>query len=171
MFAHLHLMLAIPLFMASMVVQDKDAEDDSWNELPSSTIEVRLKGELRTAARTEGRAVVELRAATVSAGETDIILDWQGSKAIHDELLWWSMPRHGDLSRVVQAEITGVLVFRSHREAKGMITPFEGLGEKTPVPVVLVDSLRVQLADQRTGQPTGPQHDRPRVYRVPPEER
>ena len=162
--------LVCSLFLSMMMVQDNAEKDDQWEGLPASTIAVRLKGELRTAARTEGRETVEVRAATVSAGGVDIILDWQDSKAIHDELLWWSTPRHGDANRIVQAEISGLLVFKPHRDARGMIRPFTGLGEDTPVPVVLVDSLRIQLAHRRTGRPDGQQHDRPRVYRVPSEE-
>jgi len=153
------------LLVLFVACQDRTDDDPSWDSLPASTIEVRLKGSLRTAARTEGREIVEVTAATVSSGGTDIILDWQDSEALHDELLWWSTPRHGDANRIVQAEITGLLVFKPYRHARGMIRPFEGLNEDTAVPVVLVDSLRVQLADRRTGRPKGQQHDRPTVYR------
>lgn len=158
-------MFACPFCLALIFSQEGDISDEEWDALPVGTIEVRLKGKLRTVARIEDRETMEVTEATVSVGDTEIILDWQHSNDIHDELRWWSMPRHADANRVVQAELTGKLVFKPSKEASGTMNSLPGLIEESKVPVLLLDSLRVRLVNWRTGRPEGRQPDRPRVYR------
>ena len=134
---------------------------------PHGSIVVHLRGRLSvtTAVEPGGRpqddAACELTSATVHAGGTVIELDWSRSDRIRDELLWWRLPRHGDL-RQVQAEVTGRMVFMPSRDLGGDRTVPAGVSGGTSVPVVIVESLEVQLVGL-DGKRRGPQHDRERA--------
>jgi hypothetical protein len=107
----------------------------------------------------------ELTNASVDAGGSVVNLDWNSCPAIRDALLWWRNLRHGDL-RVGQAEVTGRMTFRRSGDIGGIsgdfggirVTPFD-VSEQTLVPVVVVESLKVQLVGPE-GWPRGPQFDR-----------
>ena len=132
-------------------------------------ITVHLAGPLRTsfsfnpdadpAAQFKEVAAKELEAASVKAGGTTIHLDWSRSDKIRDELLWWSVPHHGDV-RIVQAEVTGQMVFKPLRELDQTIQFAQaGVSADTPVPVVIVESIKVQLVGPDR-KPGGPQPNR-----------
>ena len=96
-----------------------------------------------------------------SCGGTEIALDWSKSDKIRKELLWWRLPRHGDL-RTVQAEVTGRMIFKPSRDLGTNRTVPAGVTDGTPVPVIVVQSLKIQLVGP-DGEPKGPQYDRERV--------
>ena len=131
---------------------------------------VHLKGTLQVAtklkagadpnSRPQDEGAWELVNASVEAGGTVVEIDWNASPAIRDELLWWGNPRHGDL-RVVQAEVTGRLVFKRLGDigGTGLIISSGLLDKEVPRPVVIVETLHVQLVGPE-GFPRGPQFDR-----------
>lgn len=121
-------------------------------------IAVRLKGDLAVEASGE-KDQQTLSAACVRAGDMEVMLDWGVRSDIRDELLWWSVWRHADL-RTVQAEVVGRMEFRPAKEVGGSRQQFAGISNETPVPVVVVESLAVQLVDS-DGKPRGPQPQRP----------
>lgn len=127
------------------------------------TIHVQFSGPLSTFFTLQTDADDEsLTSATITAAGTNIYLDWSRSPAIRRELLWWSIPRAGDY-RGPHAEVTGRMVFKPHKELdqRTVIVP-AGVSANTPVPVVVVESIKVYLAGP-DGKPRGPQPDRGRV--------
>ncbi len=113
---------------------------------------------LKPGARPQDDDACKLVGAYVSVGGTVIVLDWSKSKTIHDELLWWRIFRHGDL-RHHQAEVTGTMIFKPLKEFGEFMPVQPGISRDTPVPVVIVESLKVQLVGPN-GKPQGKQFDR-----------
>ena len=160
-------MLACTVLVFASSAAEAGAENAQTTDPPHGSIVVHLKGGLSVSAtlkpgsRPQDDAACELTSATVHAGGTVIELDWSRSNKIRDELLWWRLPRHGDL-RQVQAEVTGRMIFKPSKELGGDRTIPAGVSDDTPVPVVIVESLKVQLVGV-DGTRRGPQHDRKRV--------
>jgi hypothetical protein len=104
----------------------------------------------------------KLTDADVIAGGTTIHLDWSRSSRIRDELLWWTIPRAGD-ARSPYAEVTGHLKFMPLKDLdqSAKVVP-PGVSPDTPVPVVVVETIRVRLAFP-DGTIRGPQPKRERV--------
>lgn len=100
-----------------------------------------------------------LTSATITAGGTIVYVDWSRSQRISRELLWWSIPRAGDI-RGPHAKVTGRMVFKPLGELnqRTIVLP-QGVSANTPVPVVVVESIKVYLAGP-DGKPRGPQPDR-----------
>ena len=100
--------------------------------------------------------------ADVIAGGTTIHLDWSQSSRIRDDLLWWTIERTGD-GRSPYAEVTGHLKFMPLNELdqSAKVVP-PGVSPDTPVPVVVVETIRVRLAFP-DGTIRGPQPKRERV--------
>ncbi len=117
-----------------------------------------ITSEFQPGARPQDDDASKLVGAYVSVDGTVLALDWSKSKAIHDELFWWRNPRHGDF-RQVQAEVTGKMIFKPLKEIGGMRPVQAGVSSDTPVPVVIVESLKVQLVGS-DGKPQGKQFDR-----------
>ena len=121
---------------------------------------VRLSGSLSTTFTSEHDADdMQLISAAITAGGTVVYLDWSGSSRIRSELLWWSIPRAGDY-RGPHADVTGRMVFKPFSELnQKAITVPHGVSANTPVPVVVVESIKVYLAAS-DGKPRGRQPDR-----------
>lgn len=129
-------------------------------QAPTGAISVQLSGSLSTAFTIKPEADEgQLISATIFAGGTVIYLDWSRSPTIRRELLWWSIPRAGDY-REPHADVTGRMVFKPFNELdQRPITVPHGVSASTPVPVVVIESIKVYLADS-DGKPRGPQPDR-----------
>jgi hypothetical protein len=103
---------------------------------------------------------MKLASANVEVAGTIIHLDWVKSDKIRDELIWWSLPRAGDI-RGPHAAVTGTMVFKPLKEVREAVQPVRlGITLDTPVPVVVVESINVYLARPGSATPSGPQHDR-----------
>ena len=100
--------------------------------------------------------------ATVESGGTTIHLDWSRSPKIRNELLDSSRLGDGRLwfgdggpNPTVQAKITGRMVFKPAKELGGYRRIPAGVTDDTPVPVVIVESIKVQFV-RSDGSPHGP---------------
>ena len=160
-------LLCVLCVMASASVNVAIGDDNSISlveGLEHGSITVQLKGRLSlgiTPPKGKGKVARKMTSANVMAGGTLIKLDWSKSDSIRDELLWWTVPRHGDF-REIQAEVTGKLEFRAPQMVTGARQIQPAISGGTREPVVVVESLKVQLVDH-DGHPSGPQLDRTRV--------
>ena len=100
-------------------------------------------------------AAKDLTIATVEAGGTTIHLDWSRSPKIRNELLASSSwVGDGGPNPAVHAEVTGRMVFKRSKELTNRVVP-AGVTDDTPVPVVIVESIKVQFV-RSNGKPYGP---------------
>lgn len=162
---------SLGLVFGGMVCLANEAHTPIWatREAPAHSIKVQFSGPLSTsfvvkpdadpASQFREEAAKALTSATITAAGTIIYLDWSQSHKIRNELLWWSIPRAGDI-RGPHAEVTGRMLFKPLKELDQttLIIP-RGVSADTPVPVVIVESIRVRLAGP-DGKPRGPQPDR-----------
>jgi hypothetical protein len=146
---------------------DKQAPEPS--DVKHGSIKVHLKGYLMITSRLKADAdpnsnprddsAHEVTNAQVMTGGMEVTLDWNGNEAIHDRLVFWRQFHHGDF-RSVQAEVTGDMKFVPAHEAGGGFVARPGFNRDSLVPVVVVDTLTVQLV-AADGRPRGPQPDGP----------
>lgn len=100
-------------------------------------------------------AAKDLRIATVEAGGTTIHLDWSRSDKIRRELIASSGAfGDGGPASSVQARVTGRMVFKPSKGLGGDRVIPKGVTDDTPVPVVIVESLKIQLVGS-DGRPRG----------------
>ena len=168
MFSHRLILLfacAVMLFVCGSSEAEKGRLD--MTSPMHGSIVVHLKGNLsigttlKSGSRPQDEGACELISATIHAGGTEIALDWSKSDKIRKELLWWRLPRHSDF-RTVQDEVTGRMIFKPSKELGTNRTIPAGVTDNTPVPVIVVESLKIQLVGP-AGKRKGPQHDRERI--------
>ena len=146
---------------AVCLADDNEVRQQPTGSTQSSAIDVKFSGRLTTSTVSKPGAAgpEELSSAEVHAAGTVVHLDWSRSQKIRDELLWWSVPRAGDI-RLPYAEVSGRMQFKPLRELdRAVLTPQRGVSADTPVPVVVVESIKVYLAGP-DGRPRGSQPGR-----------
>ncbi len=113
------LVLAVSMVSCFSIADEEPAAiKHRKREGSSQSIAVQFSGPLSVGVVTDERSDLstsKLWSANVEIAGTTIHLDWGKSEKIRDELIWWSMPRAGDI-RGPAAAVTGKMVFRPLKE-------------------------------------------------------
>jgi hypothetical protein len=136
--------------VAFLVAITAHADEPEERRLPHGSIAVHLKGDLvrqtsfKSEADREGTVF-----AYIDAGGATIELDWNNCQAIQEELVSFDRG-DGALISGIHAEVTGRLKFVPFERLVAQNPLWkrmagEGISDGTPMPVVLVESIQIQL--------------------------